>query len=182
MNDCTPMRKVAEELEWFQSVGRTLNMWWRDDDATHPTQEVERAVDAAVLLNIHLALAVIPAAVDPALQRYLAATEQVQVLQHGFSHANFEGPNHPKSEFGPQRKVESAVADIARGYRILSAQFGRRFLPVFVPPWNRIDEVFLPHLTQLGIRRLSTFGCRTRNVNAPLTEFNVHCDFINWST
>lgn len=176
------MKEIIEELERWQNENRALNMWWRDDDATHPNRELRRAVDVAVSLSIPLALAVIPASVDSSLPKYLETSPQVRVLQHGYSHTNFEEQNHPKSEFGANRKLEDALSDIVRGYQILLDSFGKTFVPVFVPPWNRINEVFVPHLSQLGIRQLSSFGAGAIDYNAAIMKFNVHCDLIDWST
>lgn len=175
------MKDVVEELERWQKENRPLNIWWRDDDATSPNQELMCAVDVASSLSIPLSIAVIPASVDSSLPKYLATVPQVRVLQHGYTHTNFEEPQHPKSEFGTSRKLEDVLSDIARGYQILSDSFGNMFLPVFVPPWNRISDDFIPHLAQLGIQQLSVFGSGRHEIKSSIMKFNVHCDLIEWS-
>ena len=42
--------------------------------------------------------------------------------------------------------------------RALEQAFGRRFAPVLVPPWNRIDEAVIERLPGAGFSGLSTFG------------------------
>ncbi len=54
-------------------------------------------------------------------------------------------------------------------------------LPVFVPPWNRIDPALAERLGSLGYIALSTFTPREGRLVAPgLVQINTHLDPINW--
>jgi hypothetical protein len=71
------------------------------------------------------------------------------------------------------------IADLAMGQQILSALPG--WLPVMVPPWNRIGAHLVPMLPELGYCGLSTLGPRERRMPvARLMRNNVHLDPIDW--
>ncbi len=50
--------------------------------------------------------------------------------------------------------------ELARGGARLAALFGKRAVPVMVPPWNRIAQEVIPELVGLGFRGLSTYTAR----------------------
>ena len=59
--------------------------------------------------------------------------------------------------------------------------FADRFLPVFVPPWNRLDPALLPELAPLGYTAVSTYLPRKNKWAAPgLAQINTHIDPIFW--
>ena len=50
-----------------------------------------------------------------------------------------------KQELGPHRPLSvSDSANCSEGYRLLEEPVSERFVPVLVPPWNRIDPLLLP--------------------------------------
>ncbi len=165
----------AELGEWAKA-GRIASFWWRDDDAIEPTPELERLLDLSERHRAPIALAVIPANTGPALAERLAGAKTAFVLQHGFSHANHAPPGERATEFGPQRSIETRLAEIGEGWAKL-APFRSR-TAIFVPPWNRFDRAIMPGLAGLGFRAVSTFG--TRQAAAIPLEVNCHCDIIRW--
>jgi hypothetical protein len=63
----------------------------------------------------------------------------------------------------------------------LGTLLGESCLPVFVPPWNRIDPALFPHLRDAGYRAVSTFTPRKAAEAAPgLKQVNTHLDPIFW--
>ncbi len=67
------------------------------------------------------------------------------------------------------------------GHQRLADGFGARFLPVLVPPWNRISARVTARLPALGFLGLSTFRARMCEQPAPgLVQVNAHCDPIKW--
>ena len=55
------------------------------------------------------------------------------------------------------------------------------FLPVLVPPWNRLGKSLLDLLPSAGFEGLSTYQPRTsREPVAGLIQSNCHTDLINW--
>ncbi len=168
---------LIRELDAWQGEGLTATLWWRDDDATKITGALENMLDICENTQVPLALAVIPARADPGLGDCLAGHRRVNVLQHGLAHLNHEAEGHKKSEFGGGRDLSQGRADIREGREILSRW--EAFLPVFVPPWNRMDHRFIEILPDLGITAISAFKARpTRNPAAGLKAINSHVDII----
>lgn len=170
---------LVEELDRWADAGRDATFWWRDDDATEPTDDLLRLVGLCRSHGLHLALAVIPAVAGPALGSFLSMCSDVTVLQHGWSHANHAAPAAKKCELGAERPVKATLAELAEGRRVLDGLFGRRALPVLVPPWNRIDPGVVSRLEDIGFTGLSLFG--PRRVTPPgLICVNTHADPVAW--
>ena len=126
------------ELDNIAESGETAVFWWRDDDATKPSAALDRLLRAAE--SHALALAVIPAGTTGALVNHLDGADNVTVLQHGFRHANHAPATEKKAEFGAHRPMPAMLSEIEDGRTRLEDLFGDRFLPLFVPPWNRIAD------------------------------------------
>jgi hypothetical protein len=166
---------LEAELDRWAPARATL--WWRDDDAAAPSPALERLLGLA---DVPLGLAAIPAASGPALAAYLAARQQVAVLQHGFAHVNHEAPGQDRMELGTARPASLVLAELARGWRRLVALFGQQALPVLVPPWNRIADGLVALLPGQGYRGLSGWGARPRPAPGGLCRVNTHVDIIAW--
>jgi hypothetical protein len=150
------------ELHAWEEAGRVATLWWRDDDATRVSPELERLV--ALGGGTPLALAVIPANAE-------SFDLSVTVLQHGWAHVDNAPPGERKCELVGEGIVERLIA----GKEKLERLFGSRFLPVMVPPWNRIDAALAARLPALGYHGLSTLGPRRRAFST-----NVHVDVMDW--
>lgn len=169
------------ELAAWAAAGTRPTMWWRDDDAVDDTGALRRLMELAGEHAVPLALAVIPAPASEALAGLLDGRPDVLVLQHGLAHANHAPAGEKKAEFGPHRPVADMLGDAAIGREALAARFGARALPVFVPPWNRIDERLLPFLTHARLSGLSRYRARAAAEPAPgLREANCHADPVDW--
>lgn len=171
---------LAEELDRWRAAGRAATLWWRDDDAVEPSAGLDRLTSLPE--NVPLALAVIPGLARPGLARWLARLQRprVLVLQHGWHHANHAGSGK-KSEFCSGRPARQAAIELAAGRSRLSRLFGALALPVLVPPWNRLDDCFLPVLGDCGIGAISRIKPHRSARPAPgLTEVNVHVDLVAW--
>lgn len=168
------------ELDAWTAAGRRATLWWRDDDAATMTPALGRLLDLAD--GAPLALAVVPHAAEAGLLAGLEAPG-VAVLQHGWRHANHAGPGEKKSELAEGRPAETVLAELAEGRRRLAALFGRRFLAVLVPPWNRIAASLIPLLAGIGFSGLSTDRPRAAaSPAAGLLQVNVHADATDWTT
>jgi hypothetical protein len=173
---------LAEELDRWQEAGRAATLWWRDDDAVERSAGLDRLI--ALSGDIPVALAVIPCLARPALACWLTWLQRPRllVLQHGWRHANHAG-NGKKSEFCADRSPQQAAIELTAGRSRLSQLFGPLALPVLVPPWNRLDERFLPLLADCGIRAISRINPRCCVPPASgLTEVNVHVDLVAWQS
>lgn len=164
-----------------RAAGRTLDVWWRDDDAVAPTPALERLLACAARWQVPLALAVIPARATPALAARLREERRVTVLVHGLAHQNHAPPDEKKAEFGAHRLAEVMAVEARSARDQIDALFGAQALPVFVPPWNRVAPALLPMLADEGYAALSTFKRRTAREAAPgLVALNTHWDPIDW--
>ncbi|MBS28165.1 MAG: hypothetical protein CL566_04465 [Alphaproteobacteria bacterium] len=175
----TAWAALTRELDAWSTEGRTASFWWRDDDASEPTQALDALLEIQGETGVPLALAVVPATATGALRDKLSRSGDVTVLQHGYSHKNFASDGARKIELDGSRPAEYVIADLAMGAQALS-----RFeahLPVLVPPWNRMAPHLVPLLPEIGFRGLSTNGIRARDFPVRgLVQNNVHLDVIDW--
>lgn len=177
-HDWTPLET---ELDRWQAQGRTLAVWWRDDDAVTRTPALDRLSRLAQALGLPVHLAVIPADADAALADRVANAANLIALVHGWAHRNHAPATRKKAEFGADRPLEAMLDEAAAALARLSDLFGGQLAPVFVPPWNRIDPNVIRGLPGLGFAALSTFTPRTSPEAAPgLVTINTHLDPIDW--
>ncbi len=169
--------ELLEELDRWAAAGRTATFWWRDDDATDATPALERLRQTAA--DIPVALAVVPATASPALANVVRGLSEWCAVQHGWRHTNHARSGEKKAEFGSDRTVPAMLADLEEGRGRMSVLFGDRFLPVLVPPWNRIDTPLVERLAGSGYRGLSTFGDRSV-ARQDLVCRDCHVDPIDW--
>ncbi|MDA1099588.1 MAG: polysaccharide deacetylase family protein [Proteobacteria bacterium] len=172
---------LIEELKRWAAAGRRPDLWWRDDDAVAPGPRLRQLTELSRKAGIALALAVIPGRAEDALQEVLADLTGVKILVHGLTHQNHAPADRKKAEFGADRPVRQMLDDAAIAWKNLADRFPLQALPVFVPPWNRIDADLVHRLPQAQFRGLSRFGPRAAAHPAPgLLECNCHLDLIDW--
>ncbi|KIC48228.1 polysaccharide deacetylase family protein [Tateyamaria sp. ANG-S1] len=173
--DWTPLR---QELSACRRDGVAVPFWWRDDDATEPTAALDQLADVSRSTGVAVHLAVVPARASAALMGYTDTHGMIPVV-HGWAHQDHSGPGEKKNEFQTERPDLST--DSARGLATMQALFGAALRPMFVPPWNRVQDALLPDLVAQGFTVLSTFGARTGSEAVPgLTQINTHIDPIWW--
>ncbi|MHC5654211.1 polysaccharide deacetylase family protein [Stappia sp. ICDLI1TA098] len=170
---------LNRHLDWFAERGMSVPIWWRDDDAVEPSDALDQLVAIANAHEIEVALAVIPKDATPALAKRLAAEPFVSVLQHGYQHRNFQDKarGEKAAEFGRRRDVDEAIAEIAAGSARLRQLFGTRFVPVMVPPWNRIAPQITARIGEAGLLAISTF---TQFHPRDRLHVQTHVDMIKW--
>jgi hypothetical protein len=187
-------RDLQAEFDRWAAAGRSASLWWRDDDAEAPSTRLDRLLAVATQVPggpLPLALAVIPARMDPALAARLADERHVSVLQHGWSHENHAPADERTMELGSHRPTAAILDELDRGRDQLERLIGWQFLPVLVPPWNRIAPTVARALPGRGYLGLSSSGPRQRrrrrNGRAPLpgagerfSIANVHIDIFEW--
>jgi peptidoglycan/xylan/chitin deacetylase (PgdA/CDA1 family) len=154
-------------------------LWCRDDDACPDSPALRRLLEFAAKTNMPVALAVIPALAEQSLVESLETAPAATILQHGYAHRNYAPPGERNWELGSHRPIDDIVAELEKGRIELARRFGRRFLPVMVPPWNRIDPAVVARLPAAGFQGLSTFGMRTEEA-AGIVQCNTHVDLIAW--
>ncbi|MBO0664152.1 polysaccharide deacetylase [Jiella sp. MQZ9-1] len=172
--------RSREALDTLADAGRTAALWWRDDDARQVTPALERLLALARASAAPLGLAVIPEGLDPALADRLAAETRVTILLHGHAHRNHALDGEKRAEFGEHRPAGMMADEIVAGRAALGRLFAGRFLPVFVPPWNRIGASARRILPQLGFSILSVYGPAKPTGIDGLAELNTRLDVMNW--
>ncbi len=172
---------LEEELSKWGESGREVEFWWRDDDVNKPSLALERLVSISNTHKAALSLAAIPKGIDSNLVDVFQNNRLVNILQHGYSHNNCAPPTSRKMELGLHRPISEITTQLASGFSILQDIFGAQFLPVMVPPWNRIDSQVVNELQNIGLNGISTLGPRNKsNFSDKLKEINVHIDILNW--
>ena len=168
------------ELKIWREQDRILPVWWRDDDATAPSPALDRLLGLSARFGAPLHLAVIPEPATEALATSLHDTVNVFVLPHGWQHRNNAPSDQKKAEFGAHRPLPDMLDEIAAGWRRTRDMFGLKALPVFTPPWNRIDPQIVARLPECGIHAVSTFGPRKVSFDDGVFQVNTHVDPIAW--
>jgi len=156
---------------------RPALFWWRDDDCVDPSGPLDRLLHLSETHAVPVTLAVIPATTGPALAERLKGLDRVSVAVHGWSHQNHAPAREKKQELGAHRPVDVILDELSRGYTALRALHGASFVPVLVPPWNRIAPAVVEGLAGIGFEAVSTFGLARP---APLSVVNTHVDLMDW--
>ncbi|WP_334546264.1 polysaccharide deacetylase family protein [Rhizobium leguminosarum] len=178
MTDGIAWDPLCRELDRWQAAGRVARFWLRDDDAVEPTPALETLMVLAGENDIPLTLSVIPGLTGEALAARLVEETAITVVVHGWSHTNHAGPEAKKQELGGERPADAVLGELREGFRLLERLHPARFLPMLVPPWNRIDAALIPALPELGFAALSVYG-RARQ-GGPVPLLNTHVDIIDW--
>lgn len=172
---------LERELDRWSAADRLAQFWWRDDDASAAGEKLDRLAALAGARHLPLAVAVIPASFDTSLEDRLRERPEIRVLQHGFAHRNHAARGQRKLELGGERPAADILGDLRRGFDLLQSRFGAGFVPVLVPPWNRLREDLVATLPVTGFKGLSIMKARRQAYPAPgLLQVNTHLDPINW--
>lgn len=157
-------------------------MWlfFRDDDLGWNPREFARLVTLFAKHDQKLNAAAIPSLLsDDVLAESIPYSYQaapfLQIVSHGYSHTNHEAEGK-KSEFGASRSAADVRAELEFARKSLEGRL-ENYFPCFVPPWNRIDDKFLPLLSEAGFLMLSReTEVALKSDRAPVPEFNVVID------
>ena len=172
---------LSLELDRWQAIGLRASFWWRDDDAGSDTPALRHLLGLAHDCALPLALAAIPARADATLAAAVEACAQACVVQHGYAHRNHAREGERSAELASGRDLASMERELDAGRARLRLLFGARFVPILVPPWNRMTSGLAPHLAALGFAGVSRFGPREAAYAAPgLPQVNTHVDPIAW--
>jgi hypothetical protein len=153
-------------------------LWWRDDDAAADDPRLHQLLAIAKRRAVPLVLAVIPQRLDPRTVDRILACPFATVAQHGLAHADRKSADGRKCELVDHLDQDDALV---RARRHLAQRFGERFLPMMVPPWNRIEPKLRARLPGLGFSALSTFANRRPPPVVPgLRLVDTHVDTVLW--
>ncbi len=172
---------LQRELDHWQAMGRTAELWWRDDDAIAATPALDRLLDLVERHKVPILLAVIPMTAEASLAAALRGAGGVAVAQHGIAHVDHAGPGGRKVELGGERSRADLLRDLDGAADRLAETLSIERPAVLVPPWNRVDGDVLPDLPKVGFSGLSRYNPRSAARAAPgLKQVNTHVDVIDW--
>jgi hypothetical protein len=172
---------LQQELDIWADSGLSASFWWRDDDAVAETPQLNRLDALSREFDVPISIAVIPALLDTSLSTFLLHRHRFSVLQHGFGHTSYAEKGVKKIEIGGERKLDDIRRELAEGYQKLAIAFPSQFVPVLVPPWNRINSNTYETLLEIGLLGISTVRARLVSHPRPnLLQINSHLDPINW--
>ncbi len=115
---------LDDEVARWRDAGRDVELWWRDDDAT----------DTGAALDRLLALAARDRGAAGTRRRARRVPRRhwpsgwppspaIDVLQHGYAHANHALPPDKKSELGPHRPAMLVLGELGTGRMALERLF-----------------------------------------------------------
>ncbi|WP_316898324.1 polysaccharide deacetylase family protein [Pseudodesulfovibrio indicus] len=175
------MKTLLHELDAWKDAGRTAEFWWRDDDAAEPSVELDRLIRLSDRFGVPCGLATVPALAGEPLRKGLSHASHIWILQHGYAHKNRAKSGGGAWELGAHRPKSEVLEELRQGMGKLTQLFKGRFVPVLVPPWNRIDPELFPYLPVMGYRGLSTSYKKGRpNPSVELRVADAHCDVLHW--
>lgn len=174
--------ELRAELDRWHESGRTIRLWLRDDDAVAASLALTKLAALAERHGLPVLLAVIPMLAEPSLARELRSMPLLLPCQHGTWHRNHAVAPAKKAEFGPSRSAIDIEAEIRAARLRLREALGKEPLPVFVPPWNRIDPAHAALLPGLGFAGLSCFRGYRLGPEGCLTLVNTRLDIMDWTS
>ncbi len=178
-NKAWPM--LQHELDCWTDAGLKASFWWRDDDAVSATPQLEALDELSQNFEVPVSIAVIPARINASLTAFMQGRDHFNVLQHGYSHTSYAAKGVKKIELGGERNLDSIITELSVGHQILSDAFPNHFVPVLVPPWNRIESKAYNILQAVGLTGISTVRARKKSHLVPgLLQINTHLDPISW--
>ena len=175
------MRKLKSVINIERNSDYEVKFWWRDDDVSDSTEELNKLISFSDLNKIPVNLAVIPQNLSNEAIKLIKQYTHISVVQHGYSHINYANVGEPLNEFGLHRSLEIQLKEIRIGFEKLITAFGNQFVPVFVPPWGHIAESVIEKLSTIGIKGISLIGHSDKNYPC-LFNKNVDIDIFSWKT
>ena len=138
----------------------SARLFIRNDDVRTLDREFRFFFDLAMDHALPVVHAVIPGQMDQDLVRFLRRAKEktpqlLDIVQHGWIHANYAKDRCSPYEFGPLRGYELQREDIRKGLIKMRQAFGEHFTSAFVPPYHAYDENTLRVLHEEGIHLFS---------------------------
>jgi hypothetical protein len=142
-------------------AGRQATVFFRADDIAIPSHSQDRLLQLFIRHQVPLCAAVVPTWITPVRWQSICALvgshhHLFAWHQHGWNHRNHQ-QGGKKQEFGTGLTAVAKERAIAAGRTRLGAILGNHFLPVFTPPWNRVDGDTLEALRRQGFVAISRY-------------------------
>ena len=175
------LNEILAELNAWTHAKMTAALWWRDDDAALPCVELDHLIRLTDEYAVPCSLAAIPLRAGEPLRETISHAPHIWILQHGYSHKNHAPSGSGAWELGLHRPKSAVIEDLRNGMLKLSQLFKDRFVPVLVPPWNRMNSELLPYLPIMGFRGVS--ASYRKHGPVPPSDFRIAdalCDVLTW--
>jgi hypothetical protein len=139
----------------------------RNDDVWTLDARFRYFFDMALDSGIPVVHAVIPGKMDQGIVRFLCRAKEktpqlLDIVQHGWVHADHSLEAGIKYEFGHSRDYGSQQMDIQLGLNKMRLAFGKYFTSAFVPPYHGYDARTLEVLHKEGFQ---VFSAGTRRLD-----------------
>jgi len=162
----------------------SARLFIRNDDVWTMDQEFRFFFDMAVDHGLPVVHAVIPGRMDQSLVRFLCRAKEktpqlLDIVQHGWMHANYSASPATKYEFGVLRTLKSQREDIKKGLKKMRMAFGECFTPAFVPPYHGYDQRTLQVLGEEGFQIFSA-GTRRLELKKNFITLPVQVSFSSY--
>ncbi len=179
-----PWPQLQTSLGRLQADGRTINLFFRDDDVDEDEESLQRLLRLFSGRDTPINLAIIPGLLTDGAIELLKECQAgkpglICLNQHGWRHVNHEREGR-KCEFGSSRSFAEQFEDIARGQARLNEAFGDNWFPAFIPPWNRCAEVTFQALDQLGYQVFSAKQGGAAVTGYGFQEISITLDLYRW--
>jgi hypothetical protein len=175
------LNNFLDELNAWKDIKKTAFLWWRDDDASLPSAELNHLIRLSDQYSVPCGLAAIPLLAGEPLKKIVSNAAHIWVLQHGYSHKNHAPSGNGAWELGLHRPKSTVLEELHEGMNKFSQLFKSRFVPVVVPPWNKMDSELFSDLPVMGFRGVSASYKKNRPVPpSDLRIADAHCDVLSW--
>ncbi|MCC6758829.1 MAG: DUF2334 domain-containing protein [Candidatus Omnitrophica bacterium] len=146
----------------------------RNDDACQLDKRFLYFFDLARDMGLPVIHAVIPGKIDKDCIRFLNRAKErtprlLDIVQHGWVHADYSLDPRTKYEFGASRSYQSQQEDICFGLKKMRSAFGQNFTPAFVPPFCGYDQRTWKILVEEGFHIFSA-GTRKSGKRSGMVE------------
>lgn len=178
------MNKSIELLKKINREKGKPKLWLRDDDILTDSSNF-RLILKLAKYSFPLVFGVVPYRMkfsDLELNFISSLPDNIYFSTHGLNHANRSETNRP-SEYPDTISKSKAKDEFEYGFNKVSKQFPNRFMPIFVPPWNIIDDCHLKSLYEVGFKTVSGAANVKVNVqNIDLEVLDTHLDILNYGS
>ena len=162
----------------------STRLFIRNDDVWTLDRKFRFFFDLAVERSIPVVYAVIPGKMECRLVRFLCRAKEktpqlLDIVQHGWIHANHSIDASSKYEFGKSRSLQFQRKDIYQGLQKMRLAFGEHFTPAFVPPYHGYDERTIKLIEELGFEIFSG-GTRRPGSKKRFIEVPVQVSFTSY--